>query len=152
MTDAVFTTDRLAGAIVNVSAKSLTEEDKSSSAEALKTGDAISASPESASVQVATALKTAGEAGQVRGTSSDVCRFSQRTTFQAYSRHASNSQLPTTTNMVPLRSARFKDSSFQKSFLLAGAIAHRCLQVVAFCWPVSCCAWDCDADLTQYLE
>lgn len=64
---AVITTDRLAGAIVNISAKYPPEEEKPSSAEASKTGDAISASPVSPGVQVAMALKAAGEAGQVRG-------------------------------------------------------------------------------------
>ncbi|CAN0259561.1 unnamed protein product [Ectocarpus sp. 6 AP-2014] len=49
---------------VNISAKPPTEEENSSSAEALKTGDATSASPVSAGVQVAMALKAAGEAGQ----------------------------------------------------------------------------------------
>ncbi|CAM9548795.1 unnamed protein product [Ectocarpus sp. 12 AP-2014] len=49
---------------VNISAKPPTEEEKSSSAEALKTGNATSASPVSAGVQVAMALKAAGEAGQ----------------------------------------------------------------------------------------
>ncbi|CAM9435430.1 unnamed protein product [Ectocarpus sp. 13 AM-2016] len=49
---------------VDISAKPPTEEEKSSSAEALKTGNATSASSVSAGVQVAMALKAAGEAGQ----------------------------------------------------------------------------------------
>ncbi|CBJ32008.1 expressed unknown protein [Ectocarpus siliculosus] len=49
---------------VNISAKPPTEDENSSSAEAFKTGDATSASPVSAGVQVAMALKAAGEAGQ----------------------------------------------------------------------------------------
>ncbi|CAB1101793.1 unnamed protein product [Ectocarpus sp. CCAP 1310/34] len=49
---------------VNISAKLPTEEEKSSLAEALKTGNATFASPVSAGVQVAMALKAAGEAGQ----------------------------------------------------------------------------------------